>query len=231
MVFHGLQKMTLLDFPGKVATTLFTGGCNLRCPFCHNAFLVTRIDNSSVYSEEEILKFLGTRTGLLDGICITGGEPLMQNDIASFIKKVKDMGFALKLDTNGCYPDKLKSLIDEGLLDYVAMDIKNSKEKYAKTVGIPELDLTPIEKSVEILKEKKVNYEFRTTVIKEFHELEDFSEIGEWIKGADRYFLQGFTDSGNLIGENMNPVSKKEMEKMRDLASKYVPFCEIRGVD
>ena len=231
MDFHGFQKMTLLDYPGKVACTLFTGGCNLRCPFCHNAFLVTQIDNSYLYPEEEILDFLSKRKGLLDGVCITGGEPLMQKDISSFIKKVKDLGYPLKLDTNGCYPDKLAELIDNNLVDYVAMDIKNSKEKYAKTVGIENLDLAPIEKSVEIIKRGKVDYEFRTTVIKEFHEVDDFEIIGEWIKGAPRYFLQGFTDSGNLIGENMNPVDKETMLKMRDKALDFVDLCEIRGVD
>ncbi|MCR4594904.1 MAG: anaerobic ribonucleoside-triphosphate reductase activating protein [Clostridiales bacterium] len=231
MDFHGFQKMTLLDYPGKVACTLFTGGCNLRCPFCHNAFLVTQIDNSYLYPEDEILDFLSKRKGLLDGVCITGGEPLMQKDISSFIKKVKDLGFPLKLDTNGCYTDKLAELIDNNLVDYVAMDIKNSKEKYAKTVGIENLDLAPIENSVEILKSGKVDFEFRTTVIKEFHEVDDFEKIGQWIKGAPRYFLQGFTDSGNLIGENMNPVDKETMLKMRDKALDFVDLCEIRGVD
>lgn len=231
MVIHGLQKMTLLDFPGKVACTLFTGGCNLRCPFCHNAFLVTEIDNSQVYSEDEIIKFLNTRIGLLDGVCITGGEPLLQNDISDFIKKIKELGFPVKLDTNGCYPDKLAYLIDNNLIDYAAMDIKNSKNKYSLTVGIENLDLSAIEKSINLLKDNKIDYEFRTTVIKEFHEVEDFDQIGEWIKGAPRYFLQGFTDSGNLIGENMHPVDKETMLKMRDLASKYVNICEIRGVD
>ncbi|MGN1117523.1 MAG: anaerobic ribonucleoside-triphosphate reductase activating protein, partial [Acutalibacteraceae bacterium] len=165
MKIYGLQKMTLLDFPGKVACTLFTGGCNFRCPFCHNARLVTELDKDEVYSEEEIFEYLRKRVGILDGVCITGGEPLMNADIADFITKVRELGYAVKLDTNGSYPETLKNLIDRGLVDYIAMDIKNTPEKYAQTIGVKKFDFTPIKKSIEIIMQSGVPYEFRTTVV------------------------------------------------------------------
>lgn len=230
MKAYGLQKMTLLDFPGKVACTVFTGGCNLRCPFCHNAGLVTDIDDTAVYTEEEILKFLSGRKGLLDGVAITGGEPLLQPDIIDFIKKVRNLGFAVKLDTNGTFPDKLREIIDGGLVDYVAMDIKNSPEKYADTVGIKNFDVSNIKKSISILLENKVPYEFRTTVVKQFHTTESIKGAAGMIKGASKYFLQNFVDSGNLIGENLEGVTKTKMEKMREVSTTFVQDTQLRGV-
>lgn len=230
MKIYGLQKLTLLDYPQKTACTIFTGGCNFRCPFCHNALLVTDIDSSNTYSEEKILDFLSKRKGLLDGVCITGGEPLMHSDIIGFITKIKDMGYKVKLDTNGTFPERLKELLDLKLLDYVAMDIKNSKEKYAETTGIHNINISDIEKSIELLKSSDIDYEFRTTVVNEFHTEKDIRDIAEWIKGAKNYFLQNFEDSGNLIGENMTSVSKETLEGMKILAEAFVKNTQIRGV-
>lgn len=230
MKLHGFQKMTLLDFPGKVACTVFTGGCNFRCPFCHNALLVTELDEAEIYDEDEIISFLKKRKGLLDGVAVTGGEPLMSDEIIAFIKCIKDEGFAVKLDTNGSYPERLKYLVNSGLVDYVAMDIKNSKELYAETAGLPKLDISKIEESVSFLLEGNVDYEFRTTVVRQFHTVESIASAAEWIKGAKRYFLQSFTDSGNLIGESMSGVPKEEMEKMREAASQFVSDTSLRGI-
>ena len=230
MKFYGIQKLTLLDYPGRTACTIFTGGCNFRCPFCHNALLVTDIDNSNTYTEEEILSFLKKRTGLLDGVCITGGEPLMHSDIAAFIGKVKELGYKVKLDTNGTFPEKLEILVKNRLVDYVAMDIKNSKEKYSETAGVGNISLSDIEKSIEILKASDIDYEFRTTVVKEFHTEADIESIAEWIKGAKGYFLQNFEDSGNIIGTNLSAVSKEKIEAMQSRAKAFVKNTQIRGV-
>lgn len=230
MIFHGLQKMTLLDYPGKVACTVFTGGCNFRCPFCHNALLVTQLGEAEVIPEDEILSFLKKRTGLLDGVAITGGEPLINDDIFGFIQKVKELGFSVKVDTNGSFPDRLGYIIKEKLADYVAMDIKNSKALYAETIGLDSFDITPVEKSVEMLLKGDIDYEFRTTVIKGFHTVRSINDAAQWIKGAKRYFLQNFTDSGNLIGKGMEGVSKEAMEQMRAAAAQYIVHTELRGV-
>ena len=230
MRIDGLQKMTLLDFPGKVACTVFTGGCNFRCPFCHNALLVTKLPEKPDYTEDEILSFLEKRIGLLDGVAITGGEPLLNPDIVDFIRKIRDMGYAVKLDTNGSFPERLKAIVSEGLVDYVAMDIKNRREKYAETVGLKNLDLSKIEESVEFLKSGAVDYEFRTTVVKQFHTVEDIRAAAEWISGVKRYFLQNFVDSGELICEEVCGVDKETMLKMKSAAADFVPQTEIRGI-
>lgn len=227
---HGFQKMTMLDFPGKVACTAFTAGCNFRCPFCHNASLVTKINNDEIYSQEEIFDYLNKRKGILDGICITGGEPLLYDGVVDFIKKVRELGLLVKLDTNGSFPEKLEYLINNRLVDYVAMDIKNSKEKYAETIGLKEYDLSNVEKSVALLLEGKVEYEFRTTIVAEYHSAQDIVAIGEWIKGAKRYFLQNFVDSGNLIGCDMHAVSKEFMKELQIQAAKFVEKVELRGI-
>lgn len=230
MKFNGFQKLTLLDYPGKVACTLFTAGCNLRCPFCHNASLVTHIDNTNIYNKEEILSYLGKRQGILEGVCISGGEPLMQAEIEDFIKEVKALGYSIKLDTNGFYPDKLISLVEKGLIDYVAVDIKNSYSKYAKTTGIENLDLSPLKRTVEFLLSGKVGYEFRTTIVEGLHTEADILDIGKTIKGAPRYFLQNFVDSGDLIGEGLCAISLENMKKMQKIAAQFVPNAEIRGI-
>ena len=230
MILHGFQKMTLLDFPGKVACTVFTGGCNFRCPFCHNALLVTELSQSERYAEDEILDFLKKRKGLLDGVAITGGEPLISDDVLFFAEKVKNLGFAVKLDTNGSYPERLEKAVESGLADYVAMDIKNSKELYAKTAGLSFFEIEPVERSVDFLLKGNVDFEFRTTVVGGFHTVRSIEAAAEWISGAPRYFLQNFIDSGCLIGEGLTGVSKEEMIKMKKAAQRYVPNTEIRGI-
>lgn len=230
MNFSGFQKLTLLDYPGKVACTLFTAGCNLRCPFCHNASLVTHIDNTNIYKKEEILSYLEKRQGILEGVCISGGEPLLQPEIEDFIKEVKDLGYSIKLDTNGFYPEKLISLVNKRLIDYVAVDFKNSYDKYAISTGIENLELAPFKKTVEFLLSGKVDYEFRTTVVGGLHETQDIVEIAKAIKGAPRYFLQSFVDSGDLISGGFCAVLPEDMKKMALLASEFVTNTEIRGI-
>lgn len=229
MILGGLQKLTLLDYPGKVASTVFTFGCNFRCPFCHNASLVICKPESAL-QKEEFFEFLDGRKNKLDGICVTGGEPLINFEIFDFIKAVKDKGFKVKLDTNGSFPEKLRFLIDNDLVDYVAMDIKNSKEKYAMTCGLNKIDISLIEESVEILKENKIPYEFRTTLVKELHTEEDMEKIGQWLKGCQAYFLQHFVDSGNLIGEGYSGFSLEETENLLKIVKKYIESAEIRGI-
>ena len=229
MIFHGFQKMTLLDFPGHVACTLFTAGCNFRCPFCHNALLVTQIDNEIVYSEEEILAYLKKRAAILDGVAITGGEPLMHEDLPDFIKKVRALGYAVKLDTNGSFPDRLKAITP--LVDYVAMDIKNAPEKYAETIGVPSYDMSNIFESVSFLKSGAVAHEFRTTVVSEFHTPEDITAIARWLGPKEDYFLQNFVDSGNLICENLHAVPRDTLRSMAANIGSYVHSVHIRGLD
>ena len=230
MKFYGMQKMTLLDYPGYVACTLFTGGCNFRCPFCHNALLVLDLDENYTIPEEEVLAFLKKRQGLLDGVCVTGGEPLINKDIGDFLSKVKELGFKIKLDTNGTNPALLKELVSQKLVDYVAVDIKNSPEKYAETVGLKSFDMSTINQTVNFLMTGCVDYEFRTTVTKQFHTEKSMEEAARFIRGAKRYFLQNFVDSGNLIGSGITGQSKEEMEKLLAVVKKYVPDSCLRGI-
>lgn len=230
MKFSGFQKLTLLDFPGCVACTLFTAGCNFRCGFCHNASLVTHIDSDVFYTEEYVLDYLKKRAGVLDGVCITGGEPLMHKELPEFILKVKMLDYKVKLDTNGSYPDRLEALIKNGSIDCVAMDIKNTREKYIQTAQCDAKQLINVEKSVEILKQKKVDFEFRTTIVKEYHTVEDIKEIARWIEGADKYFLQNFIDSGDIIKSGLSAVSPETLELMRACAQETIPIVEKRGI-
>lgn len=231
MKICGLQKLAMVDYPGKLAATVFTGGCNLRCPFCHNALLVTQLnENPEEYDPDDVLSFLKTRRGLLDGVVISGGEPLMQSGAADFIRGVKDLGFAVKLDTNGTFPDRLAALRNDHLIDYVAMDIKNSPEHYAQTAGIPNFDLAPVRESAALLMDNSVPFEFRTTLVREFHQPADLLSIGEWLRGAPRYFLQTFVDSGNLIGEGLHPFTAEEMRAFADVARPFFGAVEVRGV-
>ncbi len=228
MKIGGLQKLSLLDFPDKTACIVFTSGCNFRCPFCHNASLV--IGNETFSSEEEVFTLLKKRKGLLDGVVITGGEPLIHKDIKELILKIRDEGYSVKLDTNGTFPDRLKELIELKLVDYVAMDIKNSPERYAETIGLPSFDITPVADSIALLKEGLVDYEFRTTLVKPYFEKADFEKIGEMISGADKYYLQNFKDSGELIdGENLSAYSSEEAEEFLAVVKKFVPSAKIRG--
>ena len=228
MIIKGLMKLTTLDFPGKVACTVFTGGCNFRCPFCHNASLVNNLPQDIPVSE--ITEFLKKRRGLLDGVCISGGEPLLQPDIADFLKSVKALGYAVKLDTNGAFPEKLKSLVAQGLCDYVAMDIKNSPSLYGVTAGIAELDLAKIIESKDFLLSGAVEHEFRTTVVAVYHTVESIRQAAAFIAGADNYFLQAFKDSGDTIIEGLSGVDKATMEDMKNAALAYVKHCYLRGI-
>lgn len=240
MRIEGLQKLTLLDYPERVACTIFTGGCNFRCPFCHNASLVIgergnvvpiETQKNGEYSVEEILSFLKKRSGVLDGVCITGGEPLIQQDLEVFIRAVRELGFLVKLDTNGSFPDKLKHLVEEGLVDYVAMDIKNSPEGYGKTIGIEKYDTSQVEESVRFLMEGHVPYEFRTTVTKELHTEEDIYRIRDWIAGADRYYLQQFVDSGDIIQRGLHACPDETMRAWKEILRETIPAVELRGVE
>ena len=229
MLIKGFQKTTLLDFPGRVAATVFTCGCNFRCPFCHNASLVTHIDSDDMFSEAEIFSYLKKRKGILDGVCITGGEPLLQKDIAEFCRKIKEIDLEVKLDTNGSFPYALQTLIEEGLVDYVAMDIKNCKEHYAETCGITEMP-KGIEESISILKASAVPFEFRTTVTKEFHDEYRLSALAAWIGDVPRYFLQCFTDSGDLIEEGLSAYTEAEMHQLLNAVRIYTPNAQLRGI-
>lgn len=230
MRIHGFQKLTLLDFPGFVACTVFTGGCNFRCPFCHNAPLVLLEDEA--LAEDEVLSLLQKRRGLLDGVCISGGEPLLQPDIGDFMKKLRAMGYKIKLDTNGSFPQKLRALVEEGLVDMVAMDIKNSPEKYAETVGVPGFDVGPVKESAAFLMEGRVDFEFRTTVVKPLHEAEDFEKIGRWLPGAPKYYLQQFRDSGALLSaEGLGAYTEEEMQIFAEAAKPFIPHTYLRGMD
>lgn len=229
MVIRGLQKTTLLDFPTKVACTVFTGGCNFRCPFCHNGTLVNDPVQFPKIEIDEFLSFLDKRVGILDGVCITGGEPLLNKDIAGLLREIKARGFAVKLDTNGSFPELLRELIDEGLVDYVAMDIKSSQQKYSLVAGTDKF-LDKIKESVELLLSGVVDYEFRTTVVKELHELSYFEEIGKWITGAKRYYLQAFKDSGDTIESGFSAYSNEKMKEALDIVKKYIPVAELRGI-
>ncbi|MBQ2084765.1 MAG: anaerobic ribonucleoside-triphosphate reductase activating protein [Oscillospiraceae bacterium] len=230
MEIEGLQKLTLLDFPGRVACTVFTPGCNFRCPFCQNASLVIDAPVKGAEDVEGFFSFLSKRKGILDGVAITGGEPLLQKDIDAFISRIREMGFQVKLDTNGSFPEILEDLIARGLVDYVAVDIKNSRRKYPITSGCSEQQLRKVEQTVELLKRGKVDYEFRTTVVSQFHEQADFTEIGEWIRGARRYFLQKFEDSGEIIQDGLSAVSKEEMELFAQTVRPFVGEVSLRGV-
>lgn len=226
----GMQKLTLLDYPGKMAATIFTGGCNFRCPFCHNGDLVFLPENTAEMDVEEVLTFLKKRVSILDGVCISGGEPLLQDQLKPFLRRIKKLGYDIKLDTNGTSPQKLKALVDEGLVDYVAMDIKNSKQHYAATSGLQSMDLSRIEESVEFLKQGRVPYEFRTTIVKEFHTLEDIKDMGAWLIGAQTCYLQNFEDGDCVIQKGLHAVEKETLEAFATQLKAYVPNTMIRGI-
>ncbi len=229
MQIYGLQKMTLLDYPEHVAATVFLNGCDFKCPYCHNFELVDGTARP-LMEEEEFFSFLEKRKGILDGIAISGGEPCLHNELPDFIRRIRAMGFLVKLDTNGYHPEMLSNLIEEHLVDYVAMDIKNSFSKYGITVGVPDLDTEPVRRSIDILMNSDRDYEFRTTVIKEFHEEKDFEEIGEMIRGAKKYFLQQYTCRETVPDQTLNPPSEDDLKQYLVVLSKNVPNARLRGV-
>lgn len=229
MRLGGLQKLTLLDFPGHVACTVFTQGCNFRCPFCHNTPLVTGTSDPN-YPIEDFFRFLEKRQGILDGVAITGGEPLLYRNIPDFIRRIRALGFAVKLDTNGAFPDLLRQLIEDGLVDYVAMDIKNSPEKYEQTAGVCGI-LPAVQESAALLMEGRVPFEFRTTLVDELHEPEDFEAIGKWLSGTKNYFIQSFVDSGNILTAGMHEAAKEKTMRCLAAARKYIPEAALRGTE
>ena len=230
MKLHGIQKMTLLDFPGVVSCTIFLGGCDFRCPFCHNFELVDGTAQP-VMTDDELITFLKSRKALLDGVAITGGEPLLHKDLPELIKKIKDTGYKVKLDTNGYHPELLEEILGLNLVDYLAMDVKNCEEKYALTCGLEEIDMGKIKKSISLLMNGNTEYEFRTTVINEFHTEEDFVKIGQMIKGAKRYFLQRFTDRDSVPFGNLTAPSFDNMKKYAEISRRFVPDTQLRGVE
>lgn len=229
MQIMGILKMTLLDYPNKIAATVFTSGCNMRCPFCHNPKLVFGEVKTPAISNEAFFAFLKTREHVLDGVCITGGEPTIQPDLEDFIRRIKEFDLLVKLDTNGTSPQKVRRLIDQGLIDYVAMDIKNSPRKYAPTMDACEKLLVPIRESVELLMNSNIDYEFRTTVVQEFHQEEDFHEIGAWLKGARAYYLQNFRDSGDILRPGLHSVSEEALHRFLNVIKQYIEHASIRG--
>ncbi|MBO4559004.1 MAG: anaerobic ribonucleoside-triphosphate reductase activating protein [Lachnospiraceae bacterium] len=232
MQIHGFAKLTLLDYPGQIAATIFTGGCNFRCPFCHNAILVLNPNAQPRIDENEILKELESRKNKLEGVCITGGEPTLCRDLPEFIAKVREMGFLVKLDSNGTNPDMLEDLIGHRLIDFVAMDIKSSPEGYSKATGLKDMSMDDIFRSTDLLMQSGIDYEFRTTVVDGIHTADDFKKIGIWLKGAKAYYLQQYKDSGDLIApEGLSAPSKETLETYRSILLPYIPNTSIRGID
>ena len=231
MYICGYQKTTLLDYPEHVAATIFTGGCNFRCPFCHNADLLLKKSGDSPVSEEEILAFLKKRKNVLSGVCITGGEPTLQPDLKDFIIKARDLGYKIKLDTNGYRPDVILSLLAENLLDYIAMDIKAGLSNYAKVSGIPNLDTSKIMESISIIENSGINYEFRTTVVKELHSRQDFLEITEMLSSSSPYFIQSFKDSGNILTPGLSSCDIDTLNQYLAIVKNKLPFSSLRGIE
>ena len=239
MLLKGLQKLTLLDYPDRLACTVFVGGCNFRCPFCHNASLVLPEKFGDTISTEDFFAFLDSRVGRLDGVCVSGGEPTLMPDLAEFIREIKRRGFLVKLDTNGAKPDVLRSLIDEGIVDYVAMDIKNSIGRYAETAGLSNKPLTSgevaqkaterVKESAALLMKGRVDYEFRTTLMRELHSEDDIHAIGKWLRGDSKYYLQSYRDEGDLLVGGFSAPSDDEIKKYLEIVKKYLPNACIRG--
>lgn len=232
MKIMGMEKMSLVDFDGYVSATLFTSGCNFSCPFCHNAPLVKGFNDLPYLTEKEVFDYLEKRRGILDGVCITGGEPTLHPDLPILMEKIKNLGYKVKLDTNGTNPKLVKTIDENGLCDYFAMDIKNDRESYAKIIGLDSYDTKKVEQSVEYFLSKKSNYEFRTTLINEFHKKENIFKIAEWIKGSNKYFLQKFKLGDNCLdADNLSPVDNQTTLEFLEILRKYIPNTQTRGYD
>ena len=230
MQIFGLQKLSLLDFPEKTACTVFLGGCNFRCPLCQNGSLVLPGADEPQMTEEAFFAFLKKRTGILDGVCITGGEPTLHKDLPAFVEQIRALGFAVKLDTNGYRPNVLRGMVEAGLVDYAAMDIKNSRAKYAEACGLDKPDVAKIEQSAAFLMEGRIPYEFRTTVVRELHSFADFEAIGRWLDGARAYYLQSYVDSEDVLVPGFTAYGKDELETFRALLAPRFGVVGIRGV-
>ena len=231
MDINGIQKLTLLDYPGKVACTVFLAGCDLKCPFCHNSELWS-VNAPAVMDDKELLAFLEKRRGMLEGVAFTGGEPLLRPELPEVMTKIKELGFAVKLDTNGTHPDKLRALIGEGLVDRVAMDIKNDPERYALTCGreAQGFPMDAIRKSIEILMNGGIEYEFRTTAVKPLHDADSFRGIGEMIRGAEEYYIQPFADRDTVLFSGFETPAKEELESWLGIVKPFVKTARIRGM-
>jgi len=230
MTINGLQKMTLLDFPGKVACTVFLGWCDFRCPFCHNWELVDGTAPAAL-SQEELFSFLKKRQGVLEGVAITGGEPMINKDLPELLRKIRELGYPVKVDTNGNHPDILRTVLEEGLADYIAMDIKNSPELYGKTIGIENFDPKNVVESVGLIMSQAKDYEFRTTVVAQLHDEQSFEGIGNLIEGAKRYYLQKFTDRDTVPFAGLTAPENDILRRYSDIVATYVQYVELRGVD
>lgn len=227
MIIHGMQKLTLVDYPGKCAAILFTGACNFRCPFCQNASLVLHPESEPVIEEDEIFSFLSKRRNMLEGVVVTGGEPTLNKDLIEFLSRIKKLGYAVKLDTNGYLPSVLKDAVLSGNVDYVAMDIKTSLDEYPLLCGV-DIDTSRIRESIDFLLEGRVDYEFRTTVVKQLHKSENFEKIGEIIKGGKRYYLQSFVESEDIIGNGLEAPSLEDLQNYVKILSSYIKEVSIR---
>ena len=231
MKIYGLNKTTLLDYPGRVAATIFLGGCNFRCPFCQNSSLVLSPDRQPEIPEEEVLSFLKKRKGILEGVCVTGGEPTLSPELPEFLKKIQDLGYPVKLDTNGSRPQVLKDLANRNLIQMTAVDIKACPNNYPSLCGLVHPDLDSIQETVDFLINGSLDYEFRTTVVRELHTEQDFIQIGQWIAGAKAYYLQAYRDSEEVLQPGFSSYSQKELMYFRDILKRTIPLVELRGID
>lgn len=244
MIISGIEKLTLLDYPGKVACTVFTTGCNMRCPFCHNSGILSNVmnisspkiasdlgDSDAVLGDSYVIEFLKSRIGKLDGVCITGGEPTLQSDLKYFIKEIKDMGFLVKLDTNGTRPEIIQELIDAGLIDYIAMDIKNSIDKYDMTAGVRDFDTGKILKSIDVIIQSGIEHEFRTTIVRNYHTEDDIRRICTMIEGCRAYYLQKYTDRESVLDRRCEAIPDSIMHTYLEIAREQIPNTYLRGVE
>ena len=228
MVIHGIQKLTLVDYPGHPASILFSGNCNFRCPFCQNTPLVINCKDEPVIDNTQLFDFLKKRKRMLEGVVVTGGEPTINNDLIPFLSSLKELGYLVKLDTNGYKPDVLKEACEKKVVDYVAMDIKTSLDEYPKLCGVDNIDISRIQESIDFLLKGSIDYEFRTTVVEPLHHKQNFKKIGEMIKGCKRYFLQSFVDSGNILGKNCYPPTSEQLQNYLEILSSYIKNVSIR---
>lgn len=226
MKISGFQKLSLVDFDGHISATIFLSGCNFSCPFCHNSGLVKGTE--PVIPDKEILDYLAKRFGLLDSVCISGGEPTLYPDLPNFIAKIKNLGYTIKLDTNGTNLDMVKYLVDNKLIDYIAMDIKNSPANYPLTIG-KDYDINTITNTIKYIMACGIDYEFRTTLVANMHTCEDIVSIGKWIKGAQKYYLQKFEDSGNCISSGLSPIPKSQAVQFQEILQQTIPNTYLRG--
>ncbi|MFH1461314.1 MAG: anaerobic ribonucleoside-triphosphate reductase activating protein [Patescibacteria group bacterium] len=233
MLIGGLEKLSLIDYPGKLAAVVFTSGCNFRCPFCQNPELVNvrKIKKQPRIKEDAFFDFLKSRQGLLEGVCLTGGEPTIQTDLIDFVRKIKRLGFLVKLDTNGSNPEILKKLFQEKLLDFIAMDIKSSKERYSEAIN-QKIDFEKIQESIKLIKQSKIDYEFRTTLVPGLVDEGEIRKIGQWLKGAESFVLQQFRPEKTLdpAYQKIKPYSQEKLKKLFEIVLPYFPKVELRGI-